>query len=265
MIGTPMGESGMRVFVSWSGDTSKAVASTLKNWLHYVFPRLNVWMSEQDIQAGTNWGHELGKALGECKVGIVCVTPDSMSSRWLAFESGALSAAVEGSRVIPYRFQLRSTDISPPLSQFQGVDANEDGTYNLIRSINDAFGKDWYSEEADLRTVFQIWWPRLKEDLEKVPSTKSAEVRTDRELLEEILDLARKERIRDLDAILVQLFAIPNVRRIEVAAKEVGGTTTSCIALKVTVAKKLPIAEIPPEHLIPSSIFGMPTDVVECA
>lgn len=86
----------MKVFLSWSGNTSKEVASALKTWLHYVFPRLNIWMSEQDIQAGTRWDQELGKALRECKVGIVCVTPDSMSSRWLAFESGALSAAVGG-------------------------------------------------------------------------------------------------------------------------------------------------------------------------
>ena len=222
-------------------------------------------MSEQDIQAGTKWDQELGKALRECKVGIVCVTPDSMSSRWLAFESGALCVAVLGSRVIPYRFQLRSSDISPPLSQFQGVDADEEGTYHLVRSINDVFGNEWYREEADAQKVFDTWWPQLKETLQRVQSTKPAEVRTDRELLEEILDLARKERMRDLDAILVQLFAVPNVRRIEVAPKEVAGTKTRRVALRFTVAKKLPITEIPSEHLIPGSIFGMPTDVVEGA
>ncbi len=62
-----MGEAMMKVFLSWSGDTSKAVAIALKTWLHYVFPRLNIWMSEQDIQAGTKWGQELGKALGSAK------------------------------------------------------------------------------------------------------------------------------------------------------------------------------------------------------
>lgn len=96
-------------------------------------------MSEQDIQAGTKWDQELGKALRECKVGIVCVTPDSMSSRWLAFESGALCVAVLGSRVIPYRFQVRSSDIGPPLAQFHHVDADREGTYHVVRSINGAF------------------------------------------------------------------------------------------------------------------------------
>lgn len=255
----------MKVFVSWSGDPSKAVASALKNWLRYVFPRLEVWMSEQDIQAGTKWGIELGKALGECKLGIICLTPESLHSRWLAFEAGALSAAIDGSRVIPYRFQLRSSDISPPLSQFQDVGADEEGTYRLVQSINDAFGKEWYREEEEVRTAFQTWWPKLKQALEKVQSIKPSQVRSDRDLLEEILDLARKESIRGLDAILTRLFAIPNVRRVEVAAKEVAGTMTSRVALRITVAKKLPLADIPPEQLIPASIFGMPTDVVEGA
>jgi TIR domain len=255
----------MKVFVSWSGDPSKAVASALKNWLRKLFPTLEVWMSEQDIQAGTKWGIELGKALGECKLGIICLTPESLHSRWLAFEAGALSAAIDGSRVIPYRFQLRTADISPPLSQFQDVGADQEGTYRLVQSINDALGKELYREQAEVREIFDMWWPKLDEALEKVQSVKPSQIRTDRELLEEILDLARKESIRGLDAVLRHLFAIPNVRRVEVAAKEVAGAMTSRVALRITVAKKLPLTEIRPEELIPASIFGMPTDVVESA
>lgn len=255
----------MKIFVSWSGNSSKSVANALKIWLRYVFPKLNVWMSEQNIQAGEKWGVELGKALAECKLGIICLTPESLQSRWLTFEAGALSAAIDCSRVIPYRFQLRTSDISPPLSQFQDVGADEEGTYRLVQSINDAFDKEWYGEEEELRTVFQTWWPKLKKDLAKVQHIKPSQIRTDRDVLEEILDLARKEGIRDLNVILAHLFVIPNVRRVEVAAKEVEGMITNRIALRVTVAKKLPVDEIPQEHLIPTSIFGMPTDVVEGA
>jgi hypothetical protein len=255
----------MRVFVSWSGDTSKAVATALKGWLRYVFPGLDVWMSEQDIQAGARWGAELGKALGQCKLGIVCVTPESLRSPWLAFEAGALSAAIEGARVVPYRFQLRTADIIPPLSQFQDVGADQEGTFRLVRSINDGSGRHWYPEDEDVRTAFQTWWPKLEAGLAGVQSIKPSQVRTDRELLEEILDLARKESIRGLDDVLTKLFAIPSVKRVEVAAKEVGGTATRRVALRITVAKKLPVSEIPAEHLIPNAVFGMPTDVVEGA
>ena len=35
------------------------------------------------------------------------------------------------------------------------------------------------------------------------------------------------------------------------------------IILKVRVHKKIPLAELPEEEVIPSSIYGMTTDVVE--
>lgn len=255
----------MKVFVSWSGDTSKAVATALRNWLRYVFPKLDPWMSEQDIQAGAKWGFELGKALGECKLGIICVTPESLRSSWLAFEAGALSVALDSPRVIPYRFHVRTADIIPPFSQFQDVGADEEGTYRLVRSINDGFEREWYPEEEDARIAFQQWWPKLRDELAKLEGIGPSQIRSDRELLEEILDLARKESIRGLDAILTQLFTIPNVRRVEVAQKEIGGKKTRRVALRITVAKKLAMTEIPTEQLIPTTIFGMPTDVVEGA
>jgi hypothetical protein len=52
---------------------------------------------------------------------------------------------------------------------------------------------------------------------------------------------------------------------VEVAPKQVAGVITNRLALRITVAKKLPLAEIPPDQLIPSTIFGMHTDVVEGA
>lgn len=254
----------MKIFLSWSGNRSQNIASALKGWLPFVFQGLNVWMSEQDIQAGAKWGAELGQALAECKLGVICLTAESLDSRWLTFEAGALSTAIAGSRVIPYRFQLERSDISPPLSQFQDVAADEAGTLSLVRSINDALGRPWPEEET-LRTVFQKWWPTLLEQLQTIEHIEQREVRTDRELLEEILDLARQTGIRDLNTALGTLLAAPNVRRVEVAPKQVAGTITDCLALRIIVAKKLPISEIPRTELIPPMIFGMPTDVVEGA
>jgi len=252
----------MKVFLSWSGDRSKNIASALKSWLPFVFHNLSVWMSDQDIQAGHKWGTELGQALAECKIGIICLTAESLESRWLTFEAGALSAAIEGSRVIPYRFQLERSDISPPLSQFQDVAADEKGTQSLVWSINDALGKPW-AEEEKMRTVFKNWWPHLAKSLEEVTHIEQLQIRTDREILEEILQLARKTGIRDLNNTLMNLLAVPNVRRVEVAPKHVAGNVTNPLALRIVVAKKLPIAEIPRAELIPPAIFGMPTDVVE--
>jgi TIR domain len=252
----------MKVFISWSGNQSKAVASALKNWLPKVFlGGIQVWMSDHDIHAGARWGTELAKVLGECNLGIICLTPESLKSHWLTFEAGALSKAMTESRVIPYRFQLSSTDIGPPLSQFEDVFADREGTYKLVRSINDVnnapLGEDILSPQ------FEHWWSDLQEQLGAILHIKETQIRSDRELLEEILELIRQTGIRGLNSVLSQLLGIPNVRRIEVAKKEVAGSATHTLALRIMVAKKLAIAQIPPDQIIPSSIFGMPTDVVE--
>lgn len=253
-----------KIFLSWSGDRSKNIASALKSWLPFVFQGLKPWMSEQDIYAGSKWGSELGQALAECKFGIICLTAESLESRWLTFEAGALSTAIAGSRVIPYLFQLERTDISPPLSQFQGVGADEDGTFSLVRSLNDALGKP-LEEEEDLRVVFETWWPKLEKQLHDIVHIEEVQIRTDRELLEEILELARQTSIKDLNTALAHLLAVPNVRRVEVSPKQVAGAMTDRLSLRVTVKKKLPIAEIPRDELIPPAIFGMSTDVIEGA
>jgi hypothetical protein len=252
----------MKIFVSWSGSRSKAIASALKQWLPDVFQGLAVWMSDHDIEAGERWGIELGTALRECKLGVICLTAESLQSRWLTFEAGALSSAIDGARVIPYRFQLRSADISPPLSQFQDVAADNEGTYKLVKSINDALGKP-LAEEEKVKRVFEHWWPDLEAQLDSIQHLEQSEARTEREILEEILDLARQTGIRDLNNVLSRLLSFPNVRHVEVAPKEVADTITNRLALRIIVAKKLPLAEIPHDQLIPATIFGLPTDVVE--
>jgi hypothetical protein len=254
----------MKVFVSWSGDRSKTIANALKHWLPDVFQGIQVWMSDHDIPAGARWSDELGGELETSSFGILCLTPENLESEWVIFEAGALSKAMKESRVIPYLFQLRTSDVRPPLSQFRGVDANEEGTLKLVRSINDALGKP-LSDDERTRRAFEHWWPDLRNMLAAIPSTATREIRADRELLEEILEIVRQSGIRDLNNLLGQILLSPNVRRIEVAPKQVAGQVSNRLALRITVAKKLPLAQIPADQVIPSSIFGMPTDVIEAA
>lgn len=254
----------MKVFVSWSGTRSKAIASAIKQWLPDVFQGLHVWMSDHDIEAGQRWGAELGTALHDCRLGVICLTPENLQSRWLTFEAGALSTAIANARVIPYRFQLRSADVSPPLSQFQDVAADEEGTFKLLKSMNDALGSP-LAEEGKLRRAFVHWWPDLQAQLGNIQHIAPMEVRTDRDILEELLELSRQAGIRDLNNVLGRLFSSRNVRHVEVAMKQVAGVVTNRIALRITVEKKKPLADVPPDELIPPTIFGMPTDVIEGA
>src|SRR5438876_7271285 len=97
----------MNVFISWSGDRSKKLASALSELLPKALSNLNVWMSD-DIEAGTPWGEELNRKLETSNFGVLCLTPENSNAPWLLFEAGALAKAVSGSRVVPYRLGLGS-------------------------------------------------------------------------------------------------------------------------------------------------------------
>ena len=118
-------------------------------------------------------------------------------------------------------------------------------------------------DEPAIRRAFEHWWPDLQKMLAEIPSTARHEVHSERELLEEVLEIVRQSGIRDLNNLLGQILLLPNVRSIEVASKQVAGEVMRRLALRITVTRKLPLAQIPSDQLIPSSIFGMPTDVVE--
>src|SRR5262245_19790474 len=85
----------MKVFISWSGDISKAVASALRDWLPKVIQHVKPWMSEQDIPKGTRWLGYISEQLKEVKTGIICLTPDNQQNPWILFEAGALAKTVE--------------------------------------------------------------------------------------------------------------------------------------------------------------------------
>jgi hypothetical protein len=252
----------MQIFLSWSGDSSEKIANALKGFLRDVFPTLGVWISEHDIQAGSRWGSELTSELEKSHFGIVCLTPENLASLWIAFEAGALSKAINKSRVVPYLFQLKAADLAPPLSQFLAVSADAIGTLRLVRSINDVFEKFWPTD-ADLTRHFKQWWPQLEESLSAIQKRKPREMRADREILEEILETVRSSGMRALQTSLGQVLALPNVKSIEIAKKQVAGQDTETLSFQIIVFKKQPLALLPPDQRIPSSICGMPTDVIE--
>jgi hypothetical protein len=60
-----------------------------------------------------------------------------------------------------------------------------------------------------------------------------------------------------------KLLKTPGVHAVGIGRKIVGGKRTDDISIAVFVEKKKPSAELPPEHLIPSDIEGIKTDVIE--
>src|SRR4051812_34315853 len=90
MAHSHIGEKFMLVFLSWSGQRSKAVAEELERWLRQVIQTVEPWIST-DIDKGLRWGPELSDRLEGSKIGIICLTKDNLDTRWILFEAGALS------------------------------------------------------------------------------------------------------------------------------------------------------------------------------
>ncbi len=182
----------MKVFISWSGERSKAIASALKMWFPYIFHDVELWLSDHDIHAGSRWHNDLDRELESTDYGIICLTPENLTAPWLLFEAGSLAKAVKVARVVPYRLELSSTDIEPPLGQFQGVDADERGTFKLLESINNV--REVSLPLDLLQRVFAKWWPDLHSQLNGISAIQqgTAQRRSDRELLEETLQLVRR-------------------------------------------------------------------------
>src|SRR4051812_45766873 len=122
----------MRVFISWSGDRSRALALQLHDWLKAVVQLSDPWMSERDIDAGQRWNEEVSLRLRDTHFGIICLTPNNLNAPWLLFESGALAKALDSARVVPILLGLKKADLTFPLAQFQAQSADREGQLQRV-------------------------------------------------------------------------------------------------------------------------------------
>ena len=183
----------MEVFISWSGERSREIANVLRDWLPNVIQAVKPWMSAADIDKGTRWSSDIAVQLEGAKVGIICLTPENLEAQWILFEAGALSKTLEKTYVCPYLFQVEPTDIKGPLVQFQHTKATKDDTRKLLHTINKAL-VDEALDDTKLDKSFDIWWPELDKNLKSITDVQTKrEERSEREILEEILELVREQ------------------------------------------------------------------------
>ena len=183
----------MKVFISWSGQHSKKLGEALRDWLPGVLQVVTPYFTPSDTEKGTRWSTDIAKELSESQIGILCVTRDNIQSDWLLFEAGALSKSLEKSHVCPILFGITNTDLAGPLKQFQTTVFEKGDVHRLLGVINGRIGENKLPQKT-LDTVFEKWWPDLEEKINRI-LTEVGEpeepVRSDRQLLEEILQLSR--------------------------------------------------------------------------
>jgi hypothetical protein len=155
----------MKVFLSWSGTRSRKVAESLRDWLPNILQVVEPWMSTSDIERGRDFSQVLRQELAESNFGVLCLTKDNCRSPWILFEAGAVGKAMDISHVCPYLIDMESTDLPDPVRLLQAANADEDGTYKLVQTINNA-SLTVKLAESQLQKGFSKWWPDLKPKLE---------------------------------------------------------------------------------------------------
>jgi TIR domain len=216
----------MKIFLSWSGDSSRLVAEALYDWLPRVIQAIKPFLST-DIEKGAKWSNELDNALEGTNFGIVCLTPDNLKSTWIHYEVGALSKQTEDSLIWTFLLQIKPTDVKQPLGKFQHTLAQKKDVLKLLRSINSKLAeplKDPLLEES-----FSDLWQRLEKKLEEAAAAieikseaeegglvASEGIRNESDKLDEILEMLRNQR-RQRDRETPSLFIN---RKNETAAEE---------------------------------------------
>jgi hypothetical protein len=184
----------MRVFLSWSGERSKAIAEIFHQWLPSVIQAVKPYFSPDDITKGVRWSTEISSVLAQSRVGIICLTHESLNSSWIMFEAGALSKSVESSRVCPLLFDVEPADLVGPLVNFQAAKFSKAEVKRVLKMINAELKEGGLSPEV-LDSTLEVWWPilerRVSEVLRREPDAGSVSRRSEREILEEILERTR--------------------------------------------------------------------------
>lgn len=177
----------MKVFISWSGERSHALADALHAWLPLVLHYVEPWLSQADIEAGQRWADQVAKELEACNFGILCVTRENVDSPWVLFEAGALAKSMQGSRVIPLLLGLEFRDITGPLAQFQAKKIDKTGLFEVVQSLNQSSPNP--VPESRVSQLFDALWPELEKKATAIPAPAGTakHARPQPEILEELV------------------------------------------------------------------------------
>jgi hypothetical protein len=176
-----------KVFISWSGEASRKVAEALHAWLPRVLQAISPWFSPE-IEKGRRWSEEIVLSLRQSRAGIACITPDNRESAWLHFEAGALARDAE---LCTFLHGVAPADVDWPLAQFQHTIPTATDVGRLAATLNRHLAHPL--SESLLSETVAYHWPLLESALTQIspPAGAPSAKRSDRDLLEELVELAR--------------------------------------------------------------------------
>ena len=189
----------MKVFICWSGIRGQNAALILEQYLPLMIQDVEPFMSSESIRKGAKWAGAIAAGLAESEVGIVCLTPESLTNEWIHFESGGLSNSLASEKVMTLLIGIGAgSEVQGPLAQFQNTKLEEADFFRLLVAINKANQKQL--KDDVLKASFEAHWPKVLSALTDIanstPEGSPTTARNESSILEELLALAQEQSDR---------------------------------------------------------------------
>lgn len=250
----------MKVFISWSGPRSRAVAELLNDWTKCVLQATRPWLSTRDIDRGALWFSEIHDQLKDTSVGIVCLTQANRNRPWILFESGALAKGLSSNRVCTFLIDLKPADLEDPLAQFNHTMPEKGSVWELMRTLNNCLSTNALDERI-LEQVFNTYWEQFETKFAKIlaqnPEAEKSEPRPKEDILAEILDNTRHmhSRLRRLESRHERLMSDEERHMVLFNDREWSPERAEMLY------RQMRDSEMPVEHIVETlKMNGVPTD-----
>lgn len=129
------------IFFSHSSKDREILTLLKEKLIKKTGGTLDIFLSSdgQSIPFGQNWVTKIEDSLNQAKIMFVFISPHSIDSNWIYFESGFSYS--KGIEVIPVGFSgMDLGKLPPPLSLMQGFNVtSHEGLNNIIKVINTKF------------------------------------------------------------------------------------------------------------------------------
>lgn len=148
------------IFFSHSSKDKKILTSIKNHLLKITSNTIKIFQSSdgESIPFGNNWVHKIEENLKVSKLMFVFVTPNSIKSNWLYFESGFSYS--KGVKVIPIGLNgIDVGQIGPPINLLQGFNINShEGLNNIVSIINKEFETNYGNDfqKQDYSNIIQL-------------------------------------------------------------------------------------------------------------
>jgi len=153
------------VFISWSDNRGKVVASILKQWLELVLPKnFGTFVSSDNIRVGEDYFRSLTNAISSSIACMICVTKMTPQSTWVAFEAGLAYAAFPRPVLCPILFDDVNPNALGPLNNLQMRHFNRADLFDCLTEIVE---RNTLNTEG-LRERFESNWPDLDRKIKEV-------------------------------------------------------------------------------------------------